>query len=350
MGENKKNYIENKFRVPVFVFSSITLASIFASMIWIFVCRDNHIVKASQPLFLYILLMGCAMVASVPFFQGMDEKSGWSKDSLSYACDARLWFECLGPILAYCALFTKLWRVNKVLQFRKRKISMKAVAAPAALCVLSAIILLANSSTNNGGLFWERKLINGNTGESRGMCHHDEDGVLDVFRIIILLLGLVPVVLTGLLAWKTRDVDSLYSESYYIFWLIAVQIEVALLFTPILYTLKADPNGLFISVAILCWFFAESTVTIIMLPKFLRVHWPRIMEPVRQTRGAGNGVVVTGMPNNQASKKNSTLVSHASSKATSSLSNKISCIHSSKRALPEEKNYDIENIQIGNDV
>jgi len=228
-------------------------------------------------------------------------------------------------------------------------ISVKAVAAPAALCVLSAIILLANTSLRNGGIIWMRKVVEESTGESIGMCYHGKDGTMIVIQFVGLLLVFVPVVLTGYMAWRTRDVDSLYSESYYIFWLITGQFEIVLLFSPILYTLKNDPNGLFIAVSIIYWAIADSTLAIIMLPKILRVHWPKIMTPVERTRGTSNGVVVSGVNSNHRPCKSSKSVSQDSLITNTNNASFVRSSRSSRQYFPRIETS-VQNIDVECDV
>lgn len=116
----------------------------------------------------------------------------------------------------------KLWRLNKVLQFRRTEVKVKHVAWPAALLFVAAIVLLS-VMTVVAPLEWERVLIDSDTGESIGRCTSDSFGAF-IWTLAILMF--IPMVLTGMMAWKTHDVDAIYSDTFWIGVLIVVQIEV----------------------------------------------------------------------------------------------------------------------------
>jgi hypothetical protein len=99
------------------LFGTALLCSI-VSAAWVFVRWKHRILRAAQPEFLYLIAFGAAVQASSIVAMSNDESYGWSTEALSHACVASAWLLPFGTlILIYGALFTKLWRVNKVLQF-----------------------------------------------------------------------------------------------------------------------------------------------------------------------------------------------------------------------------------------
>jgi hypothetical protein len=101
---------------------------------------------------------------------------------------------------------------------------VKHVAWPAALLFVAAIVLLS-VMTAVAPLEWERVPVASDTGESIGRCSSDQFGQ---FIWTLALLMFIPMVLTGIMAWKTHDVDSAYSDAFWIGVLIVVQIEVSI--------------------------------------------------------------------------------------------------------------------------
>jgi hypothetical protein len=130
--------------------------------------------------------------------------------------------------------YLKLWRINRVLQFRRRVVSMKYVAWPAMVLGWLAIAVLI-AWTVVDPLHWDRIEINSLTGESIGRCQNDHFGA---FLWPLVTLMLVPTIMTAIMAWKTNDVDSEFAESYWIFILIIVQIEVIVLGVPVVILLR----------------------------------------------------------------------------------------------------------------
>jgi uncharacterized membrane protein len=47
------------------------------------------------------------------------------------------------------------------------------------------------------------------------------------YVVVLGIVMLIPSFLTGVMAWKTKDVDDTYSESSWIFYLIVVQLQVS---------------------------------------------------------------------------------------------------------------------------
>ena len=118
------------------------------------------------------------------------------------------WLMCLGFILVYSALFTKLWRVNKVLQFSRRRVTILSVAAPMVLLFLAALGVLI-LWTMMDPLRWSREEKNSITGESVGRCESDK---VEPFVIPLIAIMILPIGLSGFFARKTKDVDEAYAE------------------------------------------------------------------------------------------------------------------------------------------
>jgi gamma-aminobutyric acid type B receptor len=128
----------------------------------------------------------------------------------------------MGLIVIYGALFSKLWRVNKVLQSHRAKILIHQVVWPFALLLVAAIAVLSVWSGLDP-LEWERVEVDKATGDSIGECTSEN---MKAFVVPLALVMLVPMVLTGVMAWKTKDVDGAYAESWWIFVLFLVQLQV----------------------------------------------------------------------------------------------------------------------------
>lgn len=71
---------------------------------------------------------------------------------------------------------------------------------------------------------WQREEIDHETGETMGKC--DGPGNDYGFWIPIAVLTLIPPLMTGVMAYRTIDVDAAYSEAKWIFALMLVQCQV----------------------------------------------------------------------------------------------------------------------------
>lgn len=93
-----------------------------------------------------------------------------------------------------------MWRINKVLQFRRTKVRIRNVVWPTVVLLLITVVFLAVWSVLYG-LDWERIVVNPETGESVGSCRGDSSTIWLVSGIPITLL---PILLVGYMAWKTK--------------------------------------------------------------------------------------------------------------------------------------------------
>jgi len=199
-----------------------------ANLLWIYMHRKHRILAASQPFFLYTMTVGCIIMASTIFTMSFDESDGWSQSSLSTACAVTPWPLTLGQIVIYGSLFAKLWRVQQVMQFARRKIMLKQVAWPSAGLIVAALVVLT-VWTAAYPMVWEREEVNEDTGDSMGKCTGEHSGA---FIGVLLVLMLIPTLLTGFMAWKTKDVSDEFSEAKWIWILIVIQLEVLIVAVP----------------------------------------------------------------------------------------------------------------------
>lgn len=130
-------------------------AASVACGLWVFVYRQHRVLKASQPPFLYLACFGALVQALAIFTISFDESDGWTEDQLGAACMAMPWLLALGTILVYGALFSKLYRLNKVLKVSRHKITMKTVAWPMSFLALLVVLVLILWTILNP-LTWER--------------------------------------------------------------------------------------------------------------------------------------------------------------------------------------------------
>ena len=89
--------------------------------------------------------------------------------------------------------------------------------------------------------------------------------------VTLVCLMAIPIVATGILAWKTKDEK--YTESMWVFILMLVQVEVILVDVPIVAVLRnVSAEGRYIGYALMLWLFPMSTLSIIMIPKFVKLR------------------------------------------------------------------------------
>lgn len=181
---------------------------------------------------------------------------------------------------------------------------MQHAVWPALLLIVMAIVLLSiwtvKSSDGSG---WERLVTDEETGESIGKCAL-RGGVFYATSMSLILS--IPVLLTLVMAWKTRDIDDMYSESKYIFALVLVQIQLLIVGVPTFAILNDAPtNGRYIGMCLLVWSFPMTNVGLIFVPKMYTVYKdrqssgsPPLAREQSAPRGSNTTVQIPGLNNN----------------------------------------------------
>jgi 7 transmembrane sweet-taste receptor of 3 GCPR len=291
------NYLSVYLRATGFLLLGIALVSVLACCGWTYLRRSTKLVRAAQPTFLYLICLGAATSVCAIVTISFDEGSGVSAAHLGRMCMSAPWLLSLGHIITYGSLFSKLWRINRVLQFSRRKIEVKHVAWPVAAVFGVALILLA-LWTGLDPMRWNRYELNVETGEMIGECSSD---YLSAWLVPLVALMLIPTVLTLLMAWKTKDVDEAYTESKWIFIMVAVQLEVILVSIPLIAILRGvSTDGRYMGFAFLIWMFPMSALGFLFIPK---IHAHRkslrgdagVSRSKRGARQSGANVHVSGL-------------------------------------------------------
>jgi hypothetical protein len=251
------------------------------------------VVRAAQPFFLFLICFGTAIEAFTVWPLSHDESYS-RNDQLDQFCAAMPWFFVSGHVLIYGSLATKLWRVHRVLQFSRREIKIKDVMGPLVVLISLCVgVLLVWTIVDP--LQWDRRIIDEDSGESFGTCRSDS---LAYFAPPELILLIAPAAMTGWMAWKTKDVDDLYTESWYIFVMISLQVEIAIVAAPVIAILEdVSTDGQYLGLSAMLTLFPMSTLLFIFGPKVLADYKERMggIDRTKSKRGERHGVVVTGM-------------------------------------------------------
>lgn len=299
----EQNYLSKGFQIFGLALMAINVTSALACLVWVLLHWNCRVVRAAQPYFLVLLLLGAAVSSLCILGHSFDENSGFSTETLDKLCMMGPWLATVGHLVTYGALFTKLWRINKVLQFSRKKINTNAVAAPMFALILLAIVILMIWTIVDPSK-WQREEIDEITGESIGQCSSDS---LTVFLPLLLVVGIIPPFLTCFMAWKTRDVDDMYSESSWIFTLVVVQIQVLLVGIPVAVILSdISTDGSYLGKTLVMFTIPMSMILLIMVPKIVRHYQDLRGGPVKRIRGAHAGVAISGISQLATSHKTAT--------------------------------------------
>jgi gamma-aminobutyric acid type B receptor len=214
-----------------------------------------------------LLCVGSILESSSIFTLSFDEGAGWSDKQLDVACMLTPWFFFIGQTMMFSALFTKLWRVDRVLQFRRTAVSVKNVIGPlVALLVITMSILIAWTIIDPWT--WERELIKKIPAETYGQCTSDHTWAFFGPLMSILIFA---ELLTMFFAWKTADVPEDFRDSGAVMYACFAQIQAWAIGVPMLAVLGySSANASYFGKVILIWIFAVSGVAVVVGPKIVK--------------------------------------------------------------------------------
>ena len=128
-----ENHLHPGVRAGVLTLFGITFALALGFVVWTVRHKKDRVVLASQPFFLLTICAGTMIVSSAIVPLSIDDKVA-SLDGCSIACNAFVWLVHLGFSVTFSALFTKTYRVNKLLnspnKFKRIKVTKRDAAIP----------------------------------------------------------------------------------------------------------------------------------------------------------------------------------------------------------------------------
>jgi hypothetical protein len=125
--------------VLLFISWAVSLVLSFAVWWW----REKQHIKGGQPIFLQVLLCGSFVTSGSILTLSFDESIGLGQSGLSFACQLTPWLFFVGMTTMYAGLFCKLWRVDKITQFRRRSVTATQVLWPLVALLVSTVSILA---------------------------------------------------------------------------------------------------------------------------------------------------------------------------------------------------------------
>uniref|UniRef100_A0A7S4K3F0 G-protein coupled receptors family 3 profile domain-containing protein n=1 Tax=Odontella aurita TaxID=265563 RepID=A0A7S4K3F0_9STRA len=265
---------------------------------WTYWHHERRVIKASQPIFLYILASGALLMgmAIIPLGMqegpsaGQAELDAATQASLDAACGAIPWLITVGFSLTFSALFAKEIRIAKLMlkkDMRRMQVSAAHVMKPALVLVgLNAIIM----AVWTGVAPFSYKRLNtegivdkyGRPTQSIGMCvlppdpNGDPNGVWWVgvmFLCLVAVMNVTALFLALRQVYLTRSIQTEFSESKFITLSMVSIAQAFLCGTPmIVLGFSEGPATMFLLVSILVFIVCQSILTFIFLPKvyFLR--------------------------------------------------------------------------------
>uniref|UniRef100_A0A7S4R276 G-protein coupled receptors family 3 profile domain-containing protein n=1 Tax=Ditylum brightwellii TaxID=49249 RepID=A0A7S4R276_9STRA len=257
----------------------VTAVLIFAAatLIWVYYYRKNMLVRASQPMFLTLIVFGSIIssLSIIPLGLETEYRDSNNIKKVDAACMAVPWLWGIGFAVTFSALFAKVMRVKLLYKaaskMKRRRIESKDVFSIMFIVLaIETVILLTFQFVSP--LRWEREVlrdINGNAVESVGRCESESGwwffAALVGFNILCLFYALV-------LCFQTKHIPSDFAESNYIFLSVMFMFQVLVLAVPVSAMVRDDTNVFYFMRACAIFLQNFTVVFIIFVPKMYRIY------------------------------------------------------------------------------
>ena len=272
--------------------AAITILMSLTMIAWTTKNRHRTIVRASQPIFLYLLLLGTILMALAVFpltFQDGDYRN-LSQHKLDIGCISVHWTFALGFSLTFTAIISKMMRINSVVKsarcYRRVTVRPRHVIWPMLIIAgLNTVTLTAWTVVNP--LRWHRIPLSygryGQIAESYGVCF--ELSLKEANTIPIILLALsngASLLYANYQCYLGRTLPTEYNELCYIALTNGMMLEAVIIIFPLLFFAETDPTASLIIQTILilvaCW----SVLIPTFVPKFFSSKASRFSVPVQR--------------------------------------------------------------------
>ena len=284
--ETEYNYL-GQFRLVGFSLLAVAVVLTLLSCIFVWINRTNPIIKMHQPGFLLLIGFGIIVMVSSLLPLSFDDEI-ISQTGCDIACNAIPWLMSLGFTITFAALFSKLWRINKIIsgaiRCRRVFVHWKDVLVPfAVLFAFNFAFLL--TSTLADPLTWERHHDPIQPWNSYGKCTADDDSPISKT-----MLGLTGTVNAGALllachqAWNARLYGDNFSEANYLGIALLCWLQIVMVGVPVMFLMDDDniQAKYFITITLI-FAVSMSMLLIIFFPTFLEFYRGKDKPPERRT-------------------------------------------------------------------
>ena len=259
-----------------FLFGVIAFLSIVVT-VWVWVHRKSRVILASQSVFLYMIGIGTLIMGSTIIPLSVDDS--WGQTAADTACMSVPWLMSLGFTTSFAALFSKTWRVFRLVdaarRFQRVTITVRDVMGPFCILIMVNVITLlcwtliaplryvrtANLGTDD----WNRVI------STSGRCTEggsDTKGGSIPFAIILLSVDIGVLIIANIYAYKSRHIHTEYSESRYIAFVNGSILEAALIGIPVVTLVYDEPRPHYICVVLLIFVLCMAILIFIFYPKY----------------------------------------------------------------------------------
>jgi gamma-aminobutyric acid type B receptor len=283
-------------------FALVALSAV-ACVGWTLYHRACLVVRAAQPFFLVMVAGGVLVVSSslipLSFDDGGESFDEYGNpESMSYSrsvgiCMSTPWLAFTGFTVTFSALFSKTWRVNRLLHANHTRIQLseKDVLAPFAVLLTSNIVVLICwmvidpltyvRQENDGTDYWNRVI------STYGACRSNH---VVAYLVPLAVINLSVVATACWQAWQARYIESEFSEAKYIGLTVASLFQGFITGIPVVVVVRDMPKAFYLLLSIVIFLLCMVVLLLIFLPKMFMQRTYAIESEAEQRRMVGNAI------------------------------------------------------------
>eukprot|EP00567_Pseudictyota_dubia_P003585 CAMPEP_0197442982 /NCGR_PEP_ID=MMETSP1175-20131217/8862_1 /TAXON_ID=1003142 /ORGANISM="Triceratium dubium, Strain CCMP147" /LENGTH=948 /DNA_ID=CAMNT_0042973555 /DNA_START=106 /DNA_END=2952 /DNA_ORIENTATION=+ len=271
-----QNYIGTGLRVFGLILSWVAVAASIVAIIWTMKNLKSRVVRASQPIFLILICVGCLLMGASIVPLSIDDEIA-STRGCSISCMLVPWLYTVGFALVFAALYSKTKRITLLLQQRRVKrikVSARDVMLPL-ISLLAANILVLILWTALSPMQFQRRYKVGRDRfgrylESYGGCLVGSDGDFVPYVATLAAINAGVLLFANIQAYRAREIHTEFSESRYIGIAMISMLQSWVVGIPVMFIVSDNPHALFLVLACVVFVGCIAILGLIMLPKFLQ--------------------------------------------------------------------------------
>ena len=153
------------------------------------------------------------------------------------------WLLSIGFTVAMSALFSKLWRINRLFNsgnnMRRTRVRAQDVGLPLVVLFLLNFVLML-TWTLVDPLLWERVEIDGASWNTYGTCASESKTLGNVFLALSVTLNAGAMGIAMYQAWKARNISDDYSEAKHVGIALYSWMQLFVVGVPVLFLMHED--------------------------------------------------------------------------------------------------------------
>ena len=225
----------------------ISMSLSLGLLAWVCFKRNTGVIRKSQPLFLGMICVGTFLMAVTIIPLSVDDEIA-TVETCTVACNVAPWFLWIGFVITFSALFSKIHRINKLLNSSSnfRRVTITVWDVMPTFCILFTLTFIFLSVwTFVDPMYWVREEVFGSTDglSTFGSCKLGRTNVSIAMLICLIVLAFACVVLACAAAWHGRNVSVEYSESRYVTMIVIAMLQAFPIGIPLIMLSSSNPTA-----------------------------------------------------------------------------------------------------------